>query len=71
MRVQQLSVVVVVGCVGWSTVLILMKHQLSYCQKKDFGGNPIDGIWPDSLPVTCLIALQGGKASLQSLNALN
>jgi len=31
-RVQQLSVVLV-GCVAWSTVLLLIKHQLSYCQK--------------------------------------
>lgn len=37
----------------------------------DFGGNPVDGIWPNSLPVTCLIALQGGEAGLQSLNMLN
>lgn len=37
----------------------------------DFRGNPIDGIWPNSLPVTCLIARQGGEAGIQSLNALN
>lgn len=40
-------------------------------EEVDFGGTPIDGIWPNSLPVTCLIALQGGEAGLQSLNALN
>lgn len=30
-------------------------------EEVDFGGNPIDGIWPNSLPVTCLIALQGRR----------
>ena len=37
----------------------------------DLGGNAINRIWPNSLPVTCLIALRGGKAGLQSLNASN
>ena len=32
-KTQQLSVVVIV-CVGWITVLILLKHQLRYFQKK-------------------------------------
>lgn len=36
-------------------------------EEVNFGGNPIDGIWPYSLPVTCLIALQVGEAGLQSL----
>lgn len=42
-----------------------------FSEEMDFEGNPIDGTWPNPLPVTCLIALQGGKAGLQSLNALN
>lgn len=42
-----------------------------FSEEVDFEGNPIDGIWPNPLLVTCLIAMQSDKASLQSLNALN
>lgn len=40
-------------------------------EEVDFGRNPIDGIWPNSLPLASLIAQQGSETGLQPLNALN
>lgn len=42
-----------------------------FSEEVDFEGNPIGGTLPNPLHITCLIAMQSGKADLQFLNALN